>query len=88
MVDDLEPRSPLDVIGQVVEVIGGLVLAAYMLDQWTNGTVRDVLRSFVEAPVRTVREHLPSASQVSEVYRAAERITQQAADAAGKDGSE
>ena len=86
--DDLEPRSPLDVIGQVVEVLGGLVLAAYMLDQWTNGTVRDVLRSFVEAPVRTVREHLPAPGQVSEVYRAAERITRQAADAAGKDGSE
>jgi hypothetical protein len=87
MVDEPEARSPLDVIGQVVEVIGGLVLAAYMLDQWTNGTVRDVLRSFVEAPVQTIREHLPAPSQVSEVYRAAERITRQAAESAGKEGA-
>lgn len=79
MADDLDPRSPLDVIGQVVEVMGGLVLAFYMLDQWTNGTVRDVLRSFVEAPVTTIREHLPSSAQVSAVYRDAERITKQAA---------
>lgn len=85
MVDELEPRSPLDVIGQVVEVMGGLVLALYMLDQWTNGTVRDVLRSFVEAPMTTIREHLPAPRQVSEVYRAAESITRQAAEG-GREG--
>ena len=85
---DDEARSPLDVIGQVVEIIGGVVLFAYMLDQWTDGTVRDVLRSFVEAPVATVREHLPTHRQLSEVYRAAERITEQAAETAGKDGNE
>ena len=86
MADD-EGRSPLDVIGQLVEILGGLIVFAYMLDQWTNGTVRDVLRSFVDGPVQVVREHLPTHAQVSEVYRAAERITQQAAETAGKDGT-
>lgn len=85
--DNVEPRSPLDVVGQLVEIVGGVVLFAYMLDQWTDGTVRDVLRSFVDGPVQTVREHLPTHAQLSEVYRAAEQITQQAAEAAGKDGN-
>lgn len=85
MVDDEAPRSFLDVLGQAVEVAGGIVLALYMLDQWTDGTVRDVLRSFVEGAAATVKAgpRLPSAQEVSAVHRSAETITKEAADERG-----